>query len=83
MKLHLHNGIRYFIKAVVLTCNIILFTAVVTAGTPAIPVTPGKVTSTQQQAIDYVEKIRHLKPSPHWPNIKPALFFKKSEDQYS
>jgi len=76
LKLHLHNGIRYFIKAVVLTCNIILFTAVVTAGTPAIPVTPGKVTSTQQQAIDYVEKIRHLKPSPHWPNIKPALFLK-------
>ena len=34
------------------------------------------VTSTQQQAIEYIEKISELKPSEHWPNIKPALFLK-------
>ena len=36
----------------------------------------GHVTSTQQQAIDYIEKIKELKPSAHWPNIKPDLFLK-------
>ncbi len=36
----------------------------------------GPVTSTQQQAIAYVEKISELKPSTYWPNIKPALFLK-------
>lgn len=34
------------------------------------------VTSTQQQAIAYIEKIKELKASEHWPNIKPALFLK-------
>ena len=34
------------------------------------------VTSTKQQAIAYIEKISELKPSEHWPNIKPALFLK-------
>lgn len=37
---------------------------------------PGQVTSTQQQASAYIEKINELKPSTHWPNIKPALFLK-------
>ena len=34
------------------------------------------VTSTQQQAIEYIEKISELKTSEHWPNIKPSLFLK-------
>jgi hypothetical protein len=35
----------------------------------------GPVTSTQQQALAYLQTIAELKPSTHWPNIKPALFF--------
>ena len=38
----------------------------------AIPHT--KVTSTQQQAIVFVDSIKELAPSISWPNIKPALF---------
>jgi hypothetical protein len=34
---------------------------------------PG-VTSTQQQAIAYIDKIKELSRSAYWPNIKPALF---------
>jgi len=36
----------------------------------------GTVTSTQQQAIAYIDKISELKASTHWPNIKPDLFLK-------
>ncbi len=32
------------------------------------------VTSTQQQAIEFIDKINELGPSKSWPNIKPALF---------
>ncbi len=32
------------------------------------------VTSTQQQAIEYLENIKTLRSSTFWPNIKPALF---------
>ena len=76
MKLHLHSGLPYFLKAVVLTWGILLFTPVVKAGTQVYTVLPEKVTSTQQQAIEYVEKITKLNPSAHWPHIKPALFLK-------
>ncbi len=31
-------------------------------------------TSTQQQAIAFIDNIKELAPSSHWPNIKPALF---------
>ncbi|MFM6924044.1 MAG: hypothetical protein ACKOU7_00955, partial [Ferruginibacter sp.] len=37
---------------------------------------PTTVTSTQQQAIAYIETIKELKPSAHWPHIKPDLFLK-------
>ena len=76
MKLHIHTGACHFLKAVVLTWGIVLFTQALNAGTPIYPVVSGKVTSTQQQAIEYVEKISLLNPSPHWPNIKPGLFLK-------
>jgi hypothetical protein len=32
------------------------------------------VTSTQQQAIDFLEDVKELSTSTFWPNIKPALF---------
>ncbi len=35
---------------------------------------PSSVTSTRQQAIDYVEKIKGLERSNHWPNIRPGSF---------
>ncbi len=76
MKIYIHTGIRHFIKAAVLICSIGLFTTPVKAHTPVYSVVPEKVTSTQQQAIEYIEKINELKPSSHWPNIKPALFLK-------
>ena len=37
-------------------------------------VTDTLITSTQQQAIEFVDKIKELAPSSFWPNIKPALF---------
>ena len=39
-------------------------------------ITDFPVTSTQQQAIAYIEKIKELKSSAYWPNIKPVLFLK-------
>jgi hypothetical protein len=53
-----------------------LLTHTANAFTPGLPVSPGKATSTQQQAIEYVDKITELKSSAHWPNIKPDLFLK-------
>ena len=76
MKIYNYTGIQYFIKPVILTILIVLFTNTGKAFTPFDPGLPGKVTSTQQQAIDYVAKINELKSSAHWPNIKPDLFFK-------
>ncbi len=32
------------------------------------------VTSTNQEAIEFIDKIRELKPSAYWPNIKPVFF---------
>lgn len=34
----------------------------------------GNVTSTREQAIEFIDKIRKLEPSTYWPNIKPVLF---------
>lgn len=41
---------------------------------PHYPEKDTSVTSTQQQAIEFIERINELKPSKYWPNIKPALF---------
>lgn len=38
------------------------------------PVNYTPVTSTQKEAIAYIDKITQLAPSKHWPNIKPSLF---------
>lgn len=56
----------------------VFFSAVLTPGClyaePTLTTTT--VTSTQQQAIAYIETIKELKTSKHWPNIKPGLFLK-------
>jgi hypothetical protein len=76
LKIYMQAGIRYFIKAAVLTWSICLLSSIIKADSTDYTVVPGKVTSTQQQAIEYVEKISELKPSLHWPKIKPGLFLK-------
>jgi hypothetical protein len=76
LKIYDHTGIPHFIKAAILTVVIVLFTNSGKAITRFDPVLPGKVTSTQHQAIEYVEKVNELKSSAHWPNIKPDLFLK-------
>lgn len=76
MKPDQHTWTRHILKAFVLACVILVFTPFAKAATQLYPVLPGKVTSTQQQAIEYIEKISKLKPSAHWPNIKPGLFLK-------
>ena len=35
-----------------------------------------RATTTQQQAIEYINKIKELKPSAFWPNINPVLFLR-------
>ena len=39
-------------------------------------VTKGQVTSTPEQALAFLDKIKDLEKSTHWPNIKPRLFLK-------
>lgn len=75
LKFYTHTISSSFNKLAILTCAIIL-SNVCLALTPVLPVVPGKVTSTQQQAIEYIDKITDLKSSAHWPNIKPTLFIK-------
>lgn len=41
---------------------------------------PGKVTSTQRQAIVFMNQISDLKSSANWPNIKPDLFLKNLKE---
>lgn len=76
MKFYQHNFSGDLIKTILLTLGVLLFTNTGKALTSVLPVFPGKVTSTQQQAIEYVGKIAELKSSAHWPNIKPDLFLK-------
>ena len=76
MKIFYHKRVQHFIKPVILTWSIFLYTTAVRGLTKDFPEVPGKVSSTQQQAISYVEKITELKTSTHWPNIKPDLFLK-------
>lgn len=43
-------------------------------GTPDGPASDSIRLSTRQQAISFLESIRSLEPSTHWPNVDPALF---------
>ena len=45
-------------------------------GIPDLLIPDTGVTSTQQQAIAYLDKINELGHSAHWPNIKPSLFLR-------
>lgn len=65
---------RYF-KIILLTLGIFLSAISYCTSIPQYePVKDSTVTSTQQQAIAFVEEIKELSPSKFWPNIKPALF---------
>jgi hypothetical protein len=39
-----------------------------------------KVTSTRQEAIAFLETVRTIDASVHWPNVKPGLFLKNLKD---
>lgn len=71
-----HTVIQYLIRSFILTSFIFLYPAAGKGHNIDFPFDPGKATSTQQQAVDFVEKITELKPSLHWRNIKPGLFLK-------
>lgn len=53
-------------------CLVLLFTWLFAGRVAAI----SPVTSTQQQAIAFIEKIDVLEPSTHWPKINPASFLR-------
>jgi hypothetical protein len=63
--------ISHFISAIAL-CFISVNIAM--AFSPCGPEDGPGVTSTQEEAILFVDSIKELNPSEHWPNIKPALF---------
>lgn len=70
MQIFLHIVIRH-IKVVIVSCGLFFcIPAYVKAFTGHDTV----ATSTQLQAIEYIDKIEELNPSSHWPNIKPRLF---------
>ncbi len=46
------------------------------ASTVNFQITDTLVTSTQEEAIEFVDQLNELAPSPFWPNIKPDLFLK-------
>lgn len=73
--IHIFSKTR--VKAISLLCLFTLFVS----GAFANPTdTIGKVTSTPQQAIAFIETFKSLEPSQHWPNIKPALFLKNLKE---
>jgi hypothetical protein len=68
------ESIRSF-KPALLTLAIFLFAACKNyVNAKDVWVNDTLVTSSQQQAIEYIDKIKELAPSTFWPNIKPALF---------
>lgn len=65
------------LRTVLLTLGILFYLAGRSNASPEVKlVTDTTVTSTQQQAIEFIENIKELPPSVFWPNIKPALFLK-------
>ena len=63
------------VQRVLLTLMILFFAV---AQSNAIPeykaVNDTTLTSSQQQALEFIDKIKELEPSVFWPNIKPVLF---------
>ncbi len=76
MKSDINIGINHSIKSAVLIWCICLFSFEAKSDTADSVLVPQKVTSTQKQAIEYIETINELTPSLHWPKIKPSLFLK-------
>ena len=69
------KGNRKIYFYLLLTACIYFFAAVhVPAFARKAPAVDPSVTSTQQQAIEFIDKITSIEPSVHWPNIKPKLF---------
>ncbi len=68
------DSVKFF-KQVLLTLTILFFTV---ARSNAIPesesVKDTTLTSSQQQALLFLDEVKELAPSAFWPNIKPALF---------
>lgn len=62
---------RIFLHLFLLMLFICFFSIIQCEATPA---NDSTVISTQQQAIAFIDEIKELQPSKHWPNIKPALF---------
>jgi hypothetical protein len=71
LKISTGSGIPGFTKHASLVLGIVLCLC---GPAIAVPVTDSLVTSTQQEAIAYMNKISTVERSKHWPNIKPALF---------
>ncbi len=68
-------GTGRFIKKILLTLGICFCVIGYCNAIPQYdPIKDSTVTSTQQQAIAFVEEIKELSPSEFWPNIKPVLF---------
>lgn len=75
LKFYIHPQIFNNSKLFILLCNLFFLpTSSASVLNTEQFILSGPVTSTQQQAITYLEKIKVLEPSTHWPNIKPVLF---------
>ncbi len=63
-----------------LLLGILLFVSVIANAIPGNePVSDTMVTSTREQAIEFINTIKDLGPSISWPNIKPRLFLQNLE----
>lgn len=63
------------VKSILLTMGALFFLIFSSNASPKYkPDKDSTVTSTQQQAIEFIDNIKELAPSTFWPNIKPALF---------
>jgi len=75
LKLRRISGGGISVKRCLLALGIFLCWLVQSSGLPAYNFfNDTAVTSKQQQAIEFIDKINELGPSAFWPNIKPALF---------
>ncbi len=75
MKISLASTGLISFRPVLLALGILFcFTGNLIALPAYVPAKDSLVTSTQQQAIAFIDQIKELAPSVHWPNIKPALF---------
>lgn len=74
-----HTLINCHVKPVSITCFIAILLFLPGYGFSSAD-TSGKVTSTPQEAIAFIDKAGKLAPSAHWPNIKPDLFIKNLKD---